>query len=74
MIVEYGFLNDVFDVISKKPVNKFELLEYFSKEHGLKYEIIDTQYKSATGSKLNYYSLNDKIKIFGFNVHGWPNN
>ena len=49
--------NMAFDVKSKKPISKMELLNYFNQYYGLKYEIIeDYGGKSLTGEKLNYCS------------------
>lgn len=60
-------LNDVFDVYTQKPVTKFEILDYFSKEYGLKYTIKDNlKISSATGSKNHYYSENRKAEKLGY--------
>ncbi|MEK3792229.1 NAD(P)-dependent oxidoreductase [Paenibacillus sp. FSL R7-0204] len=62
-----GIPNDVYDVYSLKPVAKFEILDYFADYHGLKYEIQDNpNYNSITGSKNNYYSLNDRASRIGY--------
>lgn len=59
--------NDVYDVYSLKPVAKFEILDYFADYHGLKYEIQNnSSYNSITGSKNNYYSLNDRASLIGY--------
>lgn len=50
-------INTAFDVVSAGPVKKSELLEYFSKEYGLRYSVEkDAGIVSATGSKNMYYS------------------
>ncbi len=61
--IERYRLNDVFDVYSLKPVSKFEIIEYFQKEYGLKY-IINKGFtsSSATGSKDNYYSISKRAR------------
>ncbi|MEK3790952.1 NAD(P)-dependent oxidoreductase [Paenibacillus sp. FSL R7-0204] len=59
--------NGVYDVYSLKPATKFEILDYFVREHGLKYQV-DTSYTydSITGSKSNYYSLNGEASTIGY--------
>lgn len=62
--------NDAYDVYSLKPAAKFEILDYFADYHGLKYEIQDnSSYNSITGSKNNYYSLNDRASQIGYQPH-----
>jgi len=60
-------INDVFDVYSLKPVTKFEMLEYFSAEYGLKY-IVDNNMRAstATGTKDHYYSNNKSAQRIGY--------
>lgn len=59
--------NDVFDVYSRSPLSKFEMLNYFADEHGLKFEVkVETAFASITGSKTNYYSKNDKALEIGY--------
>ncbi len=63
-----GFINDVFDIYSKNPVTKMDMLERISEKFNLKYEIktgtnIDL---SATGFKMNYCSANKKLKKIGY--------
>ncbi|MBP2111668.1 NAD-dependent epimerase/dehydratase family protein [Paenibacillus silagei] len=59
--------NEVYDVYSLKPALKFEILDYFAEYHGLKYEIQDNpSCNSITGSKNNYYSLNDHAAGIGY--------
>ncbi|WP_261302638.1 NAD-dependent epimerase/dehydratase family protein [Paenibacillus andongensis] len=54
-------INDVFDMYSLSPVLKFDILNYFIDEYGLKIEI-DKSYSltSPSGIKNNYYSINKK--------------
>lgn len=55
--------NDVFDVYSKKPISKFEILKSISKKYGLKYVIKkDLKFSQPTGIKKNYYSKSTKAK------------
>ena len=60
-------INDAFDVYSLKPVTKFEILEYFAKQYGLKYSIKDDmQISAATGTKDYYYSSYKKAEELGY--------
>ena len=59
-------INQAFDVISSKSVNKREILDYYSLEYGLKYEIIESlKHQSATGTKNVYYSINNNATYLG---------
>jgi hypothetical protein len=52
-----GKINAAFDVMSVKPVEKKEILDYFSSEYGLKYKTGSVlNYVSPTGFKNVYYS------------------
>lgn len=56
-------INDVFDVYSKKPVTKFEILDYFTRQYGLRYIVKENaNVLNATGIKDNYYSNNKKAE------------
>ena len=60
-------INGAFNVVSLKPVSKWEILDYFSSEYGLKYKIIPSlNYTSATGSKNIYYSTYNNAARLGF--------
>ncbi len=63
-----GFINDVFDVYSKKPITKMDLLESLAKKFNLQYEIKKELHvdASATGFKMNYYSVNKKLEKIGY--------
>ncbi|WP_379157464.1 NAD-dependent epimerase/dehydratase family protein [Paenibacillus sp. sgz5001063] len=70
-LVEFCFdeniQNNVYDVYSLQPATKFEILDYFADEHGLKYEIItNAGNDSITGSKTNYYSLYNNALTIGY--------
>ncbi|MBU2102976.1 MAG: NAD(P)-dependent oxidoreductase [Candidatus Omnitrophica bacterium] len=68
--IEAQKLNDFFDVYSSKPVTKFEILDYFTKEYGLKYIIQDSRsVSSMTGNKDNYYSISKKAQEIGYSPH-----
>ena len=65
---EVGFINNTFDTYSKNPVTKMDMLKNLAEKFKLKYEIkaeinIDS---SATGFKMNYYSVNRKLKDLGY--------
>ena len=60
-------INDAFDVYGLKPVTKFEILDYFTKQYGLKYSIKDDiQISAATGTKDRYYSSYKKAEELGY--------
>jgi nucleoside-diphosphate-sugar epimerase len=53
-------INKAFDVYSKKPVSKMEIIEYFQKNNDLKVRVTtETQGLNATGNK-DYYCSEDK--------------
>lgn len=65
--IKKGRINDVFDVYSREPVDKFSILENFSKRYGLKYRVCDDgSSPSVTGFKRNYYSLNKGAQEIGY--------
>lgn len=65
-----GKINEAFDVSSSKPVEKKEILEYFSAKYGLKYIISRSlNHVSATGSKNIYYSAYNNASKIGYNPH-----
>ncbi|QJD82891.1 NAD-dependent epimerase/dehydratase family protein [Cohnella herbarum] len=60
-------INDVFDVYSLEPISKFQMLEFFEKNYGLRVKIEkETEITSVTGLKSNYYSLNRKSDMIGY--------
>ena len=62
-----GKINAAFDIISSKPVEKKEILEYFSQEYGLKCKIDETfSHISATGMKNIYYSIYNNALAVGY--------
>jgi nucleoside-diphosphate-sugar epimerase len=65
--IDAGKINEAFDVCSSKPVEKKEILDYFSLEYGLKYEISQAfSYKSPTGSKNIYCSNYNNAVCIGY--------
>jgi len=60
-------LNIAFDVYSKAPVEKFEILDSLSQKYDFKYEVFNKGVDvSATGFKENYYSVNTCAEILNF--------
>jgi len=72
LIIKYwqqtGYINDVFDIYSKNPVTKTDMLQGISEKFNLKYEIKTgaNVNSSPTGFKMNYYSINWKLKKLGY--------
>lgn len=59
--------NAAFDMSSKSPVAKFELLDHLSQKFGLKYEVSKgLSDQSPTGQKNAYYSKADALIKLGF--------
>ena len=60
-------MNGVFDVCSKKPIGKFELLNFLKEKYGLQYEINSrVKFSNPTGFKRNYYSESRKAESLGY--------
>ncbi|MGF7049227.1 nucleoside-diphosphate-sugar epimerase [Paenibacillus sp. DS2015] len=67
LCIKKHFINEVFDVYSLKPISKFEILDYFTSNHGLKINIKSNgSVHSVTGSKSNYYSLKKNAQHIGY--------
>ena len=65
--IDAGKINEAFDVTSAKPVEKREILDYFSLEYGLKYEVNQSlSHVSATGSKNVYCSNYHNATSIGY--------
>ncbi|MGE5499282.1 MAG: NAD-dependent epimerase/dehydratase family protein [Syntrophothermus sp.] len=59
--------NCAVDLQSLSPVSKQEVLDYFSVHYGLQYKIHESsQNESATGTKLNYYSVINNAALIDF--------
>jgi hypothetical protein len=59
--------NAVVDCYSKAPIDKITLLATLQAKFGLQYESVQTDAGvNATGTKLNYYSLNKLAEDFGY--------
>jgi nucleoside-diphosphate-sugar epimerase len=65
--IEKKKLNCALDVYSLKPASKFEILEEFKSQFGLKYNVeSDVKGLNVTGSKDNYYSSYKKAEEIGY--------
>lgn len=65
--MEQKNINAALDVYSKKPISKFEMLDYFKSSFNLEYTVVDDTSKlSVTGSKDNYFSERKKNVQIGF--------
>lgn len=65
--MDLGNINTAFDITSAKPAGKTEILDYFSSEYGLKYEINRSlNHVSATGSKNIYCSNYNNAACIGY--------
>ena len=62
-----GFINDAFDTYSKNPITKMDMLKNLAEKLNLQYIIKKetNSDSSATGFKMNYYSVNKKLKKLG---------
>ncbi len=62
--------NDVFDAYTRKPVTKFELLDFFTSRYGLQVtKKSDRVTSSVTGSKKHYYATSKKAETIGYRPH-----
>ena len=62
--IEKNTINDAFDLYSKKPIAKFELLDLLQDKYGLQYEIKpNSGFSSPTGFKKNYFSQSKKAEV-----------
>jgi len=63
----YEKINTAFDVCSKEPIAKFDILDYFKSSYALKYEVDqNSNISSITGTKVNYFSESKKMREIGF--------
>jgi len=66
-ILSASAMNVAVDCYSRAPVGKFTLLNAMQNEFGLRYEVTEgIAGVNATGSKVNYYSLNTRLADFGY--------
>lgn len=65
--IQQNSINDVFDVYSKTPISKFDILDSISEKYGLKYVVKeDLEFSNATGTKKNYFSTSRKAEKIGY--------
>jgi len=67
LLIETRKINDYFDVYTKMPSSKLEILEQFENRYGLEYmvEKLDLNH-SPTGRKEKYYSIHKKLGKLGY--------
>ncbi|MFA5275872.1 MAG: NAD-dependent epimerase/dehydratase family protein [Candidatus Omnitrophota bacterium] len=67
LIIKTKPFNGVVDAYSAKPVNKFKLLDYFSRNHSLKYDVIrELEIKCPTGVKEKYFPVSKRAADLGY--------
>jgi nucleoside-diphosphate-sugar epimerase len=66
LIIKKKGYNGAIDAYSSKPVNKFKILKYFTKEYGLRYKIKELDIYCPTGKKNPDYSSFYKARQFGY--------
>lgn len=66
LVMKKGKLNDFFDVYSKKPVSKFELLDSLKNKYRLEYRVKEGTKTNISLLKKVYYSKNKKAEILGY--------
>ena len=69
-IIDSKTINTALDCYTKSPVSKFELLSELENKFGLSYEIDkNVDVVNATGTKINYYSVNKVAEGIGYNAN-----
>lgn len=65
--IQKNTINEVFDVYSKKPITKFEIIDLFEQRYDLEFKITnDSIETSPTGAKKNYFSSSQKAGKIGY--------
>ena len=65
--IKKNTINDAFDVYSKKPISKFEIIDLFEKKYDLGFKITNNIIEiSPTGVKQNYFSSSQKAGKIGY--------
>ncbi len=68
VIIDFKPINTVLDCYTKSPISKFDLLAELESKFGLKYEIDKgVDIINATGTKINYFSINRAADGMGYN-------
>lgn len=65
-IMNTGGVNDAFDVYSKKPITKFDTLDFFRKKYGLAYHLKKGSKTNISMLKKTYFSKNKKAERIGY--------
>lgn len=64
LVIRARPFNDVVEAYSSKTVSKFELLDYFSRKHSLRYKVKQgVRLNCPTGRKDKYFSTSNKAKV-----------
>jgi nucleoside-diphosphate-sugar epimerase len=65
---EAGVMNDAYDTYSRKSITKMDMLKSIAEKFDFQYEIRkETKVESsATGFKMNYYSINKRLQKLGY--------
>jgi nucleoside-diphosphate-sugar epimerase len=60
-------LNNAFDIYSKSPISKFDILEEFSKYYDFQYSSTDNlKFEKSIGDKTKYYSIDRSANDLGY--------
>jgi nucleoside-diphosphate-sugar epimerase len=62
-LIKKQMINDVYDISSKKPTTKFEIIKFLKNNYNLKYKIDDEEKENT---KINYFSTSKKFLKFGY--------
>jgi len=68
-IIKGPNINRGFDLYSKKPVGKLDMINLFAKSYGLKVEFVmsdDNSFNNVTGTKPYYYTTNRDLAFLGY--------
>lgn len=67
LLIDKKFVNDCFDIGSRAPVSKFELLDFLHKEYGLTFSIKESSAAKKGLSSNAYYGDIAKAQTLGYN-------
>lgn len=60
-------INQPFDISSKAPISKFEILGFYREHYNLRFRTEpEAEFSSITGNKVNYYSTSNNLDIIKF--------
>lgn len=68
LLIKKNKINDYFDIYSKKPISKLELLQALTKKYGLVYEVQKKKGKLKNSTSKNFYASKSKkaMQILNF--------